>query len=183
MPPASRVSTTSFTVPLRADLTARSSGKENWAHAKPRSLLTGRLKTVRGAGAAETGRLAALAAAISRMRSAMRRGRAASKAAFVQDSLSCPRRCCIASWRRLRESGSGLGAQDSAGASGSSSVGEKSLSTIDRSTPETPSTIAWWIFHTTAVCPGIPRSRIPFQSGRLRSSMPLYASAAARAST
>ncbi len=142
MPPASVVSTTSFTVPLRADLTARSSVKENWAHANPRSLPTGRLKTVRGAGAAETGRVAALAAAISRTRSAIRPGRAASKAAFVQASPSCPRRCCIASWRRLRESGNGFGAQGSAGGAGGASAGEISLSAIDRSTPETPSTMA-----------------------------------------
>ena len=172
-PPASTVSTTSFTVPPRADLTARVVGKENWAQANPRSPPTGRLKTVRGAGVALTGRVAELAEIISRVRCAMTSGRRASKAASVQVRLSSPRRCCVASWRRLKGSGSGCGAQASAGGSGSSSVGETSLSTMVRSTPETPSTIAWWIFQTTAVCPGMPRSTIPFHNGRLRSSMPL----------
>ena len=164
MPPATTVSTTSLTVPPSAPLMALTWSRSTRTTSKRRWGPTGTFSGVLGAGeATETANRPALAMVVPTRRGPRR-------AARTERTIS-------AGWvaRSTRESTSSC--EDEGGGAGSHSVGStgggwgsRSRMTVATSTPEMPSTRAWWVFWMIATrSPSRPSTNHSSHRGRRRS--------------
>ena len=169
--PATALRTTSLTVPPSASLTrlksARSCRTQTSRRCGPISTLSG----VGGAGFSAAQTTSPMPSSASRVSCSASLGCAAAPSARAPASngrLSRPRTPRAASSTRL---GVGRGAHGASGCPISDGTGERSKSTVARSTPATPSTSAWWVLVMSAKrSPSRPWTSHSSHSGLERSS-------------
>ena len=172
-PPAMTVSTTSLTVPPNLARIARISAKGKSAQTNCRVDDKVLLNGVIGMGWARLGSVCMKAS-----RACEDSWRACTVcdgrnhwALSVQLRMVSASRSLMASCSWLATSGRGCGCHGWGGDAGGEACGERSCVTVIRSTPDTPSTMAWWTFQIMGVVPsGRPRKIIILHRGWLRSS-------------
>ena len=169
--PATVASTTSLTVPPSASLIALMSRRSARTQVKrrcgPMSLLYG----LEGAGLNPAQAMAPTPTAASRAPERTRRGPRRMARTDRVISAGIVARSSSASASSCERLGSGRGSQRSPRSAGAAGSREVSKRTDRMSTPETPSTSAWWVFESTAKrSSSRPSTSQTSQSGLSRSS-------------
>ena len=149
-PPATTARNTSFTVPPSAFLTALKSSSRLSVQNRRRWGPIGTFSGTEGAGFSPAHATSPRPSAASRTEPSVRPGLPAAAMAWPARRCGVPSRPFTPSPSSSAWEGSGAGTQAVSGSGGSAGTAVRSNSTVAMSTPDTPSTSAWWVLEISA---------------------------------